>query len=79
MIGGNYLWVADIDGDNLRQLGGEAHSQHGIPLPAEWSPDGRELLVPFVTALVPVVDLAARRVEVADRPGLLTPLPDDEA
>jgi WD40 repeat protein len=51
MIGGNYLWVADIDGDNLRQLGGEAHSQHGIPLPAEWSPDGRELVYSTLTAV----------------------------
>jgi 16S rRNA processing protein RimM len=33
--------------------------------------------VPFVTALVPVVDVAAGRVEVADRPGLLRPLDDD--
>jgi 16S rRNA processing protein RimM len=37
-----------------------------------------EVLVPFVQALVPVVDLAARRLEVADRPGLLTPLEDED-
>jgi 16S rRNA processing protein RimM len=41
--------------------------------------DGREALVPFVAALVPRVDLAAGRVEVADRPGLLTPLDDPRA
>jgi 16S rRNA processing protein RimM len=35
--------------------------------------DGREVLVPFVAELVPDVDLAARRVTVADRPGLLDP------
>lgn len=39
------------------------------------TPDG-EVLVPFVTALVPVVDLAAGRLEVADRPGLLSALDD---
>ncbi|MGZ4438531.1 MAG: ribosome maturation factor RimM [Nocardioidaceae bacterium] len=39
--------------------------------------EGREVLVPFVSALVPVVDLAAGRVEVADRPGLLNELPDE--
>jgi 16S rRNA processing protein RimM len=39
--------------------------------------DGREALVPFVAALVPVVDLAAGRVEVADRPGLLSPLDEE--
>lgn len=37
-----------------------------------------ERLVPFVSALVPVVDLAAGFVEVADLPGLLEPLPDQE-
>jgi 16S rRNA processing protein RimM len=36
------------------------------------TPDGREVLVPFVSALVPVVDVASGRLEVADRPGLLT-------
>ncbi len=38
---------------------------------------GPEALVPFVTALVPEVDLAGRVVVVADRPGLLTPLEDE--
>ncbi len=41
------------------------------------TPAGAEVLVPFVAALVPVVDLAAGRLEVADRPGLLSPLPDE--
>ncbi len=41
------------------------------------TPEGRVALVPFVKALVPVVDLTARRVVVADRPGLVTPLPED--
>jgi len=35
--------------------------------------DGREAMVPFVSALVPEVDLAAKRLSVADRPGLLDP------
>ena len=40
--------------------------------------DGREdALVPFVKALVPEVDVAAGRVVVADRPGLLEPLEED--
>jgi 16S rRNA processing protein RimM len=39
--------------------------------------DGRDVLVPFVTALVPVVDVPGGRLEIADRPGLLTPLDDD--
>ena len=42
------------------------------------TPEGREALVPFVSALVPEVDLAGGRVVIADRPGLVTPLPEDE-
>ena len=40
--------------------------------------DDREVLVPFVSALVPVVDVPGGRLEIADRPGLLTPLPDED-
>ena len=42
------------------------------------TPDGREALVPFVKALVPVVDLTGGRVVVADRPGLVTPLEEPD-
>ena len=42
------------------------------------TPDGRDTLVPFVSALVPEVDLAAGRVVIADRPGLVSPHPDEE-
>ena len=38
------------------------------------TPDGGEVLVPFVAALVPEVDVPGGRIVVADRPGLLTPL-----
>ena len=41
------------------------------------TPDGAEVLVPFVTALVPEVDVPGGRVVVADRPGLLTPLDEE--
>jgi len=34
--------------------------------------DGRVVLFPFVTALVPVVDVAGGRIVIDDRPGLLT-------
>lgn len=40
--------------------------------------DGRNTLVPFVAALVPDVDVAAGRVVIADRPGLVAPFPDDK-
>ncbi len=39
---------------------------------------GGEVLVPFVSALVPVVDVASGRLEVADRPGLLSDAPDED-
>ena len=39
---------------------------------------GTERLVPFVTALVPEVDLAGRRLVVRDLPGLLEPAVQDE-
>ena len=41
------------------------------------TPDHREALVPFVKALVPEVDVAGGRVVIADRPGLVTPFPED--
>ena len=40
--------------------------------------DGRPTLVPFVSALVPQVDVAGGFVVVADRPGLVSPFPADE-
>lgn len=42
------------------------------------TPDRRDALVPFVTQLVPEVDVAGGRVVIADRPGLVTPFPDDD-
>lgn len=38
--------------------------------------DGAEVLVPFVAALVPDVDVAGGRIVVEDRPGLLSPIED---
>jgi 16S rRNA processing protein RimM len=40
--------------------------------------DRRDALVPFVSALVPEVDVAGGRVVIADRPGLVTPFEDDD-
>jgi 16S rRNA processing protein RimM len=37
------------------------------------TPDDREVLVPFVEAFVPVVDIAARRIVIDPPPGLLEP------
>lgn len=70
------LRVEDLDG---RGIGEVRDVQHGAAqdLLVVRTPDGRDALVPFVSALVPEVDLAAGRVVVADRPGLVAPFEDD--
>jgi 16S rRNA processing protein RimM len=70
------LSVVTTDGATVGELTQVVHGA-GQDLLAVRTPDDREVLVPFVSALVPVVDLAAGRVEVADRPGLVSPLPED--
>jgi 16S rRNA processing protein RimM len=71
------LAAVDLDG---RRLGEVTTVVHGAQdLLQIRTPDGRDTLVPFVTALVPEVDLAGGRVVVADRPGLVTAFPEDES
>lgn len=71
------LAAYDVDG---RQIGEVTAVVHGSAqdLLGVRTPDGRDTLVPFVSALVPEVDIAANRVVIADRPGLVSPFPDDE-
>ncbi|MGZ4464460.1 MAG: ribosome maturation factor RimM [Nocardioides sp.] len=70
------LAVHDLDGRHLGEVSALVHGGAQDLLTVR-TPDGREALVPFVKVLVPEVDLTARRVVVADRPGLVTPLPED--
>ena len=70
------LLACDLDGRELGEVTGVSHGGAQDLLQIR-TPDGRDTLVPFVKDLVPEVDLPARRVVVADRPGLVTPLPDD--
>jgi 16S rRNA processing protein RimM len=70
------LAAYDVDGLALGEVTAVVHGGAQDLLTIR-TPDGRDALVPFVKALVPEVDLAAGRVVVADRPGLVTPLPDD--
>jgi 16S rRNA processing protein RimM len=70
------LAVHDLDGSVLGTVSGVVHGGAQDLLRIA-TPDGREALVPFVKALVPEVDVVGGRVVVADRPGLVTPLPDD--
>lgn len=69
------LTVHDLDGTLLGTVESLVHGAQDLLVVRTL--DRREALVPFVTALVPEVDLAGGRVVVADRPGLVTPLPDD--
>lgn len=70
------LDVVDVDGTPLGTVKALVHGSAQDLLTVRTA-DGRDALVPFVTALVPEVDLEAGRVVVADRPGLVSPFPDD--
>ena len=72
------LDVVDVDGAPLGTVKALVHGAAQDLLTVRTT-DGRDALVPFVTALVPEVDLAAGRVVVADRPGLVSPFPEDVA
>ena len=71
------LAAVDIEGTHLGEVTAVVHGSAQDLLTIR-APDGRSTLVPFVAALVPEVDLAGGRVVVADRPGLVTPFPDDK-
>jgi 16S rRNA processing protein RimM len=71
------LKVVTTDGDAVGEVADVVHGSAQDLLVVRTAAAG-ELLVPFVSALVPVVDVPGGRLEVADRPGLLSPLPDDE-
>jgi 16S rRNA processing protein RimM len=71
------LAAVDLDGRGLGDVTAVLHCAQDL-LQIR-TPDGRDTLVPFVSALVPEVDLAAGRVVVADRPGLVTEFPADDA
>jgi 16S rRNA processing protein RimM len=69
------LAAYDVDGTRLGEVVGLFHGAQDLLRIR--TVDDREALVPFVTALVPEVDLAAGRVVIADRPGLVRPLPEE--
>lgn len=70
------LAAYDVDGTALGEVSGLVHGGAQDLLVVR-TPDRRDTLVPFVKALVPEVDVAAGRVVIADRPGLVTPLEDE--
>ena len=71
------LRVVSTTGEEVGELAAVMHgpAQDLLSIRAE---DGREVLVPFVTELVPEVDLSAGRILVEDVPGLLSPAVEDE-
>jgi 16S rRNA processing protein RimM len=71
------LAAYDEDGTPLGTVAGLVHGG-AQDLLAVRALDGRPTLVPFVSALVPEVDVAGGRVVIADRPGLVAPLPDED-
>ncbi len=68
------LAVEDTDGTAIGVLTEVLHNagQDLLVIRSGDGSEGREVLVPFVTALVPTVDVAAGRIVVADRPGLVS-------
>ena len=70
------LAAHDLDGTVLGTITQLVHGAQDLLTVR--TPDGRDALVPFVKALVPEVDVAGGRIVIADRPGLVTPLPEDE-
>lgn len=70
------LAVHDLAGEVIGEVTGVVHGAQDLL--AVRATDGRDTLVPFVSALVPEVDVPGGRVVVADRPGLVAPLPEDD-
>ncbi|HEU4514737.1 MAG TPA: ribosome maturation factor RimM [Nocardioidaceae bacterium] len=71
------LRVVTADGAEVGELAEVVHGSAQDLLSVK-APDGREILVPFVSELVPEVDVAGGRVVVHDLPGLLAPAVEDE-
>ncbi|HSE70007.1 MAG TPA: ribosome maturation factor RimM [Nocardioidaceae bacterium] len=71
------LRVETTDGALVGELAAVIHGA-AQDLLAIRSVEGREILVPFVSELVPTVDVPTGRIVVDDRPGLLTPAAEGE-
>ena len=69
------LAVRTVGGDPVGELAEVLHLP-GQDVLSVRTPDGREVLVPFVAEIVPTVDVDARVIEVDPPPGLLGDEPD---
>jgi 16S rRNA processing protein RimM len=72
------LAVVDLDGGRVGEVAEVLHLP-GQDVLAVRRPSGPEVLVPFVAAIVPDVDLPGRRVVIDPPPGLVEDLPEDPA
>ena len=70
------LAAYDTGGEHLGEVTGLVHGAQDILRIR--TTDKRDVLVPFVAALVPEVDVDGGRVVIADRPGLVAPFPEEE-
>ena len=66
------LAVRTVGGEDVGVIAEVLHAPGGELLSVK-APDGREILIPFVTAIVPVIDVAAGVVTVDPPDGLLDP------
>lgn len=75
------FWVRDLIGTEVFTTGGAFvgkvveiiyGSSDLLEIRRDEDPPGKTILVPFVKALVPVVDMKARKIQVADVDGLLS-------
>ena len=71
------LAVRTVDAEAVGEIAEVLHLP-GQDVLAVRREDGTEVLVPFVAAIVPTVDLDVGEVVVDPPPGLLTDVPDDE-
>ncbi|MGN6333905.1 MAG: ribosome maturation factor RimM [Motilibacteraceae bacterium] len=71
------LDVVTVQGEHVGEVAEMLHLP-AQDLVAVRRPDGREVLVPFVAAIVPTVDLEAQRMVIDPPPGLLEELPDEQ-
>lgn len=71
------MTVVTLDGEALGEVSEVLHLP-GQDVLAVRRPEGDEVLVPFVSSMVPEVDVAARRIVVAPPPGLIEELPDPD-
>ena len=73
------MTAAGVDGSPLGEVVDVLHLPHGDVLVVRRTDTGGEALVPFVRAMVPVVDVARRRLEIDPPPGLLDLAPEPDA